>query len=231
MKHQIVFVDDNPLMHKLVSKALEDDSIDLHCYEDGLTALEEIQSLNKIDLFILDIMMPTIDGYELCRKIKMLPGYSKVNVIFVSAKAGLNNRIMGYKMGATHYLEKPFDVSELQSVVAAFLENLGGDAGEDELYIDEQKRVLSQKGEQVKLTPTEFRIFIKLFHSKAGFVTRNDALAVLPMRKNKSSSSRSLDTHISSLRKKLALLSLEIKLTYGAGYSLVKLNKKKRNSA
>ena len=225
MKSRIVYVDDNPTLHLLVTRALRRLDVEVLCYVDGLSALEELPKIGNVDLFIFDIMMPTINGYDLCRRVKELPRYNSVDVIFISAKSGADNRVLGYKVGAVNYLEKPFELRELEALVLSLLPKQSKTAFKIE--IDTDKRTIIKNGVSTKLTPSEFGIFSKLVKTNNHFVKRDTLIDSLNSKKNKKSSSRSLDTHISSLRKKLAPLGLQVNLVYSEGYSLSESSEKK----
>jgi len=115
----VLVVDDNPTNIAILEEILEDDGFDLACATSGEEALE-CYSSRRPDLILLDIMMPGIDGYETCRRIRDLPGGKDTKIIMVSAKALTEERVSGYDAGADDYVVKPFDEQELLSKVRVY---------------------------------------------------------------------------------------------------------------
>lgn len=206
MKARILVVDDNELVLKLIQKSLEHFDIDLRCLTSGLEVLSLLDTW-KPDLAILDIMLPVIDGKDLCKKIHKINGLEGLPIIFLSAKVGVENRIQGYKAGAVHYLEKPFEISEFRAMCNSFIKlvNDGGD------QIEIKTNGIEVDDQFIKLTPSELRIFSILNGSKDCLVS-----------KEKLGSNKSLDVHIKNLRDKLASTHLEITSVYGEGLMLTK---------
>ncbi len=119
MNHRILIVDDNPTNVAIVEELLGDSYV-LAVAQDGEQALEMVPQFNP-DLVLLDIMMPGIDGYEVCRRLRRDPNYRFVKIVLVSAKAMTDERLRGYEVGADDYVTKPFVAEELQAKVRVFL--------------------------------------------------------------------------------------------------------------
>ncbi len=117
--YKVMIIDDNPSLLELVAETLKDD-YRLSAFQTGEEALEQIHDI-KPHLVLLDIMMPGIDGFEVCRRIKADPELNGVRILFLSAKANLEDRLNGYKAGGDDYLIKPFEYEELIAKVAAFI--------------------------------------------------------------------------------------------------------------
>lgn len=120
MKATILAVDDDPIILDTYQAILED-GYNLHLISSAEEALDFLNSHPRLDLILLDIVMPTIDGYETCRRIRANPLFSDVKVILVSSKMMLEDRLHGYKIGADDYITKPFEAGELLAKIKVFL--------------------------------------------------------------------------------------------------------------
>jgi len=120
MKPTILAVDDDPIILDMY-EAILSDAYSLHMVSSGEEALNFLNSHPRVDLILLDLMMPGIDGYQTCQKVRENPLFSHVKVILVSAKVMLEDRLQGYEIGADDYITKPFQGSELLAKVKVFL--------------------------------------------------------------------------------------------------------------
>ena len=120
MKATILAVDDDAIVLDMY-QAILDSAYKLHLTSSAEEALEFLNSRQRVDLILLDIMMPKMDGYEVCRRIRANPLFSDLKVILVSAKMMLDDKLQGYEIGADDYMTKPFDASELLAKVKVFL--------------------------------------------------------------------------------------------------------------
>jgi DNA-binding response OmpR family regulator len=120
MKPTILAVDDDPIILDMFQAVL-DQGHHLHLVSSGQEALDFLNSHPRVDLILLDIMMPGIDGYETCQRIRENPLYSQVKVILVSSKVKLEERLSGYQVGADDYITKPFEASELVAKINVYL--------------------------------------------------------------------------------------------------------------
>ncbi|MBU3915343.1 response regulator [bacterium] len=118
MKHKILIVDDNKLNQKIIIEILKED-FTLETADDGEKALGIIQEFRP-SIILLDIMMPGIDGYEVCKRVKQNTEYSNIKILLVSAKTTVEDRLRGYEVGADDYIVKPFDEDELFAKVSVF---------------------------------------------------------------------------------------------------------------
>lgn len=119
-KYTILVVDDDPRNHKIMQYLLEEE-YDVHCVGSGQDCLNNIQAIAP-DVLLLDIMMPDMDGYEVCKRLRMDDAWFDLPIIFVSAKNSLSERLLGYEVGATDYFVKPFDHDELLGCIKRILE-------------------------------------------------------------------------------------------------------------
>ena len=120
MPYTILAIDDEPIILEMFQATL-DESYTVHAVTSGREGLEFLAVHPRVDLILLDIMMPEMDGYEVCRAIRENPLYSHIKIILVSAKMLLEDRLRGYVQGADDYITKPFDENELRAKVKVFL--------------------------------------------------------------------------------------------------------------
>jgi len=117
---KVLVVEDNLSQREMISSLLRESGIEVVAAQDGMEALEQIQRLNP-DLVVLDIIMPRMNGYEVCRRIKSNPATQKVPVIMCTSKAEEFDRYWGIKQGADAYISKPFVPQEFVGMVRQFL--------------------------------------------------------------------------------------------------------------
>ncbi len=122
---KILIVDDDPTVHKLISKRLASDQYSIQSVFDAPTAMEEIGKLRP-DLVILDLMMPRTSGIEVCRAIKFNPATKDILVLILSAKESQDDRIKGLEFGADDYISKPFHLSSLARKIEYMLSKKTG---------------------------------------------------------------------------------------------------------
>lgn len=129
-KRRVLAVDDNPLNLEIIQEAL-DEEWNLRTVTAGKEALEIAVDFQP-DIFLLDIMMPEIDGYEVCRRLRANPAFADTPIVMVTAKDSLSGRIDGVKAGADDYITKPFDERGLQESMKFFLETCAGTGSNSE---------------------------------------------------------------------------------------------------
>ena len=220
----ILIVEDEPAINHLIRVSLEDEGYFCTCAFDGLEAaqllernLERNLEQNCYDLILLDIMLPVINGYELMEYIRP----SGVPVIFITAKTAVNDRIRGLKLGADDYIVKPFQIGELLARVEAVLRRFGKSAKKLEVFdvtIDLESREVTRDGQPVDLTIKEFDLLVQLVSNKNVALQRR-RLYELVWQEEFTGETRTLDTHIQRLRKKLGWEN-HIKTIFRIGYRL-----------
>ena len=178
---------------------------------------------NEFDLIILDVMMPDIDGFEVCRQIRKI---STIPIIMLTARGEAIDRIVGLELGADDYLAKPFEPRELIIRIQNILKHQPAESQSNQqqltfrqLHIDLNMRQVSLNGELLNLTTAEYRLLTLLASSPRKNFTRDEILNALKGIEVELFS-RSVDITISRLRKKLAPLNY-IKTVWGAGYSFI----------
>lgn len=223
----IVAIDDNELDLISLRKALED-KFELHTFLNPLEGLHAIQDLFP-SLIILDIQMPMMDGYEVCSKIKGNESTKGIPIVFVSGKNSSSSRSLAYRLGAINYLNKPYEPDELKSLVKSIMIQVS--EGNDKDVIELGALTLDMKGlnctdgrQVIKLTPSECVILETLMINEGNPVNRE--VLVNKIRKyNTNPAFRGIDTHVSSLRKKIKSSDLKITSVYSIGYCLQKVGR------
>lgn len=119
-EHRVLVVDDSPTIRKIVEITLKKESIRVFSVPDGLSALSGVIDINP-DLILLDVMLPHMDGYQVCQIIRRNPDFKRVPIIMLSGKDGVFDKMRGKLAGSTAYMTKPFDPKELVKVVGKYL--------------------------------------------------------------------------------------------------------------
>ncbi len=226
MTNVIALVDDDRNILTSVSMTLEAEGFQVQCYNDGAEALRGLQA-NPVDLAILDIKMPRMDGMELLghlRKQGSLP------VIFLTSKDDEIDEALGLRMGADDYITKPFSQRLLIERIRALLRRVElsrekpaeGDAQvrRGELMLDMSRHLCTWRGTPLELTVTEFLI-LKSLATRPGHVKNRDQLMDAAYGEHIFVDDRTIDSHIKRLRKKLKAVDddfAEIETLYGVGY-------------
>lgn len=172
------------------------------------------------DLLLLDLMLGPVDGLEVLEHLKKDPLTASVPVIIVSAKGEENDKVKGLELGADDYLSKPFGILELLARVKARLRNAPKRNSDNlDLILNEDEHLFYCQGVPLELTLKEFEV-LRLLYLNRGKVIEKDAILVSVWDMPQGVETRTLDVHISSLRKKLARSSLNIKTIRGVGFIL-----------
>jgi DNA-binding response OmpR family regulator len=203
---RILLVDDEPSVQTLLTYPLTKDGYEVVAAVDGRQALERFAE-QRFDLVVLDIMLPKLDGIEVCRRLRTR---SQVPIIMLTAKDDEVDKVLGLEMGADDYITKPFSVREFRSRVRAALRRaeMGGAAAGDEpitagdLEIDLERRTAHMRGSPVKLTYVEFEVLTALASSPGRVFTRETLLGRI-WGDSKYRDPRTIDVHIRHLREKL----------------------------
>ncbi len=222
MTQLILVVDDEPKVTRLARDYLEKNGFRVLTAADGQSALT-LARREKPDVIILDLMLPQIDGREVCR---ILRRESDVPIIMLTALAEEIDQVTGLEIGADDYITKPFSVRALVARVRALLRRSGGNLTAPKvirlggLEIDPEKYAVLLNGVPIKLTPNEFKLLQMLASHPGQALTREQLLDQIHAAA--SSIDRSIDSHIKNLRKKLEAASGEpmIETVYGIGYRL-----------
>ena len=220
MSQLILVVDDEPKVARLARDYLEKNGFRVTTAADGQSALT-IARREKPDLVILDLMLPRIDGREVCR---ILRRESDVPIIMLTALSEEIDQVTGLEIGADDYITKPFSVRALVARVRALLRRTRSEIKAHSiirignLEIDSEKHIVTYGNHALKLTPNEFKLLQLLAGRPGQTLTREQLLDDL--HGTASSMDRSVDSHIKNLRKKLETASGKsmIETVYGIGY-------------
>ena len=223
MPQLILVVDDEPKVARLARDYLEKNGFRVVTAADGQSALT-VARRQKPDLVVLDLMLPQMDGREVCR---ILRRESDVPIIMLTALSEEIDQVTGLEIGADDYITKPFSVRTLVARVRALLRRTRGDIKAPgilrvgALEIDIDKHSVAFNGSPVKLTPNEFKLLQILASRPGQTLTREQLLDDL--HGAASSVDRSVDSHIKNLRKKIESVSGEamIETVYGIGYRFI----------
>jgi len=216
----ILLIDDDAELCALLSEFLKREGFTVECAHEGHRGLEKALQPG-VDLVVLDVMLPGIDGFEILRRLRH---ESKVPVIMLTARGEDVDRIIGLELGADDYLPKPFNPRELAARIRAILRRYEprpqattGRLEVNGVIVDPGTREVFSNGKRVELTTFEFDILDLLMRS-AGRVLSRDALMENFYNRKATAFDRSIDMHISHLRKKLERGENLIKTIRGVGY-------------
>ena len=225
MPERIALVDDDRNILTSVSMALQAEGFLVTTYNDGEEALEGL-SRTPVDLAVLDIKMPRMDGMELLKRLRDNDG---LPVIFLTSKDDEIDEMMGLRMGADDYITKPFSQRLLIERIRAVLRRKAPDNGVEnpkdilrrgELLLDHSRHLCSWRGNPVNLTVTEF-LLIESLARRPGHVKNRDQLIDAAYGEHIYVDDRTIDSHIKRLRRKFKALDKdfsEIETLYGVGY-------------
>ena len=216
----ILLVDDDAELCSLLREFLQREGFTVSCEHEGNRGLAKALE-QGVDLVVLDVMLPGIDGFEILRRLR---AQSKVPVIMLTARGEDVDRIVGLELGADDYLPKPFNPRELAARIRAILRRYEARPAEPNarlelngIALDPGSREVLAAGKRVELTTFEFDILEMLMRS-AGRVLSRDALMEKFFNRKATPYDRSIDMHISHLRKKLEAGDSLIKTIRGVGY-------------
>lgn len=225
--YNIMVVDDEKDIVKAIEIYLKTDNYNVLKAYNGFDALELMEK-NKIDLFLVDIMMEGMDGLELTQKIREV---SNAPIIILSAKSELNDKVMGLNLGADDYITKPFDAVELLARMKSCLRRLelskdkslnGNIFSAGRLTINDDKKEVLIDGEEIKLTPYEYGIILLLLKNK-GIVFTSEEIYENVWEAPPYDVKKIVSVHISRLREKVEINPRRpdlIKSVYGMGYKI-----------
>ncbi|MCJ7732935.1 MAG: response regulator transcription factor [Anaerolineales bacterium] len=226
---RILVVDDDRDIVRLVRSYLEKAGYQVLTAFDGESALQVLRA-EKPQLLILDLMLPDRDGWDVARLVRGEPQLAATPIIMLTARVEDNDKIVGLEIGADDYITKPFNPREVVARVRALLRRsqhqldiqtpLRLQVGQ--LILDVGKRELTNKGDLISLTPSEFEL-LKVLMQNPGFVITRDELADKALGYGSSNAGRTLDSHIKNLRRKIDNPPEQISFiqtVHGIGYRL-----------
>ena len=229
MPAKIAVVDDDHNIVTSISIALENEGFEAHTYKDGEQALRGLRE-NPVDLVVLDIKMPRMNGMELLSRLRQK---SSLPIIFLTSKDDEIDELLGLKMGADDYITKPFSVRllierikallrriDLLTAEGAEIDNSKESISRGDLMLDSARHMCTWCGESVSLTVTEFLILSSLA-KRPGHVRSRDQLLDAAYDEQTYVDDRTIDSHIKRIRKKFRIIDpnfAKIETLYGIGY-------------
>ena len=206
MSKKILIVEDDPGIQLSLKDELESEGYVVSTAHDGEEGLRRFQE-KQPDLVILDIMLPLLNGYEVCKKLRQ--GGSRTPIIMLSVRDKEVDKVLGLELGADDYVTKPFSLREVVARVRALLRRTEEPSVEldclriGEVEVDFKRFQATKRGRPVEFTPLEFQILKILAHKREQGITRDDFLDEIWGEDNIVVTSRTIDSHIASIRKKI----------------------------
>lgn len=217
MSRKVLVVDDEKLIVKGIRFNLEQDGMEVDCAYDGEEAVEKAKE-NKYDIILLDLMLPKMDGLEVCQQIRE---FSNVPIVMLTAKGEDMDKILGLDYGADDYITKPFNIKEVILRIHNVLKRVYKDDPSliniDGYAIDEEKRKVLSNNKEIELTTKEYELLLYFIKNKGIAISREQVLSKV-WDENYFGSDRVVDDTLRRLRKKMP--DLNIKTIYGFGYRL-----------
>lgn len=215
----ILIADDEARMRKLVADFLKKEGFNVIEAEDGKKALEIFHSGQNICLAILDVMMPEMDGWTVCREIRK--GAAHIPIIMLTARSEESDELFGFDLGADEYITKPFSplilVARVQALIRRTTDTKAAAKNFSGLEIDKNRRVVSIDGERIELSPKEYELLLYLIENESLAVSREQILNSV-WDYDYYGDARTVDTHIKRLRYKLGSKGDFIQTVRGLGY-------------
>ena len=225
--NSILIVDDDEKLCALLRSYFEQEQFIVYVAHDGTEALNILRS-QKPQIMLLDLMMPGMDGFEVCRRTRQ---FSDIPIIFLSAKDDETDRLVGLNIGGDDYVTKPVHVKEIIARVYSLLRRTRGEVLQQttsymvrDLTIDKEKFTVLRGGQPIVLTPTEFALLEVLASSPDRVFSRMQLMDKIQGGYSFEGYERTIDTHIRNLRKKLEPNPAQpsyIQTVYGIGYKFV----------
>ena len=225
--NSILIVDDDEKLCALLRSYFEQEQFIVYVAHDGTEALNLLRS-QKPQIMLLDLMMPGMDGFEVCRRTRQ---FSDIPIIFLSAKDDETDRLVGLNIGGDDYVTKPFHVKEIIARVYSLLRRTRGEVLQQttsyrvrDLTIDKEKFTVLRGGQPIVLTPTEFALLEVLASSPDRVFSRMQLMDKIQGGYSFEGYERTIATHIRNLRKKLEPNPAQpsyIQTVYGIGYKFV----------
>jgi len=222
---RILVVEDESDIRQILAYNLGQAGHEVFTADRGAAALDLVQK-ERLDLVLLDLMLPDISGLEVCRQLKSDPALREVPVMMLTARSEEIDRVVGFELGADDYVVKPFSVRELILRVQAVLRRArpvtSGAQPEDELIfghlrVDRSAHRTWVDGEEITLTPLEMKLLWTLYQRRGRVQTRATLLDEV-WEASPENNTRTVDTHIKRLREKLGLAGVYVETVRGIGY-------------
>ncbi len=221
----VLIVDDEPHIVELAQMYLEREGFQVESATTGAAALERI-ARQPPAVLVLDLMLPQVDGWEVCRRVRSGTAAPDLPIIMLTARDDDVDKVVGLEIGADDYVTKPFNPRELVARVKALLRRVDRTARPQaplhagDLTVDPARREVIVSGQPVRLRPKEFDLLLALVEHR-GLALSRDQLLERVWGYDFYGETRTVDVHIAHLRKKLTDASAHIETVLGIGYKLV----------
>lgn len=226
MPSSILVIEDEQSIADVIIYNLQKEGFELHWERDGRDGLLKAQSLIP-DLCVLDLMLPGIDGLQICRSLKSDSRTRAIPVMMLTARSGETDEIVGFNMGADDYVTKPFRVQPLIHRIKALLRRADTvDAARNQIelhgiQIDRTNHIVKYLDTELELTPTEFRLLWTMMSQPGRPFSRNELMET-SRGEDANSLERTIDVHVRALRKKLGETNDIIETVRGIGYRMAR---------
>ncbi len=224
MIRKVVIIEDEGDLSRLLAHTLRREGYEPAVASDGVSGLQTVRR-ERPDLVVLDLMLPEMDGLEVCRRLKADARTGAIPIIMLTAKAEESDKIVGLELGADDYVTKPFSTKELLARIKAVLRRSAPEVEQGDVFqygplrLDESRHEVSVKGREVKLTAKEFGLLSHLLQNQ-GRVLSRDFLLNRVWGYDAEVASRTVDVHIRRLRENIPLLSKAVETVKSYGYKL-----------
>ena len=219
---RVLIVDDDPDIQRLVSYNLSQAGFQVSTAATGLTGLQAVQN-HQPDLIILDLMLPDLDGLEVCRTLRQREDSRLIPIIMLTARTEEIDRVVGFELGADDYVMKPFSARELVLRVKSIFRRMHGDRSEmlsvGKIQLFPQRRQVLVGNRSITLAAKEFDLLQELMLARGNVLTR-ETLMDKVWGYNGEAISRTLDTHVRRLREKLGDEAVQLETVYKVGYRM-----------
>jgi len=222
---RLLLVEDDPELATILESGLRELGIQV-CRASSMPTGRAEATRNRFDVIVLDVMLPEMDGFEICKSLRLDAATAKIPIIMLTAKAAEIDRVLGLELGADDYLTKPFSPRELLLRIKKIL--VRGETGEKprdqmrfgDLLIDLPRHLASWKSKPIELTATEFKL-LTILAQRSGRVQSRDHLLRDVWEYDSLIDTRTVDTHMRRLREKLGPASKHLDTVRGVGYRFV----------
>ena len=221
-KGRVLVIEDDRALAEVLAYNLKQVGYEVHVAHDGLTGINQAR-LKSPDMIILDLMLPVVDGFDVCRKLRADSATREIKIIMLSAKSEESDQLVGFSLGADDYVTKPYSVKVLLERMKALLRRNAPDVSTEEtaafqgVTVDRGRHRAVVDGQPLPLTLSEFRLLDTLIR-QPGRVFQRTELIDAALGEDTMVMERTIDVHIRSLRRKLGNYAEVIETVRGVGY-------------
>lgn len=220
---KILAVDDEAPLLRLIAGSLSDE-YEVLTTTDPTTVIETLKT-NTVDLILLDISMPLMNGFEVCAAVRAIKDFEDIPMVFLTGRNESYTRAISYKVGGDNFVTKPFDLAELKAIIERYTKKIVHKSvtalSYGDITIDPLSHQILINNHEIELAPKEFQILLYFVQHPEVVVTRELLLTKI-WRDSLKVTDRTIDTHISNLRKKISEGHCQIKSVYHEGYIFMK---------